>query len=122
MAAQASQPPLSTERSWSAETPGSMPAVSMPVRRTPAKGQNPATAGAGIALQMSKASSRGSAPSLRFRVFSLRTSGMRRVVHTHQSQPLPAVLQPFLPTGFATGDRTGTTVASTLQTSPAAKP
>src|SRR5271167_5053439 len=71
---------------------------------------------------MSSANLRGSAPRGPIRIFLLRASGVRRVVRTDQSQPLPAVLQPFLPSGFAAGDRTGATVAPAIPASSAAKP
>ena len=50
---------------------------------------------------------------------------MRRVVCTLQSQPVPEVLQPILPSGFAAGDRTRTAVAATSaarSTATAARP
>src|SRR5205823_253730 len=46
------------------------------------------------------------------RIFLLPASGVRSVVCTPPSQPVPDVLQPVLPSGLAAGDRAGTAVAT----------
>ena len=115
MAAKTGQPAISTDPEWTAKTAGSKPTVSMSLRGTSAGRSSPGSAPCrtGIFLHVSDAGQRGSAPSRRIRIFLLRASGMRRVVCTLHSQPVPEILQPILPSGFAAGDRTRTAVATT---------
>ena len=72
---------------------------------------------AGHPVPMCSAAVRGPAPSGRFRFFLLRPSGVRSALCALQSQPLPAILQPFLPTGFAPSHRAGTAVAAACTSS-----
>jgi hypothetical protein len=115
MAAQTGQPAISADLQWSSETPGPKPAVSMSVRRTPAGSRSPISASRDdrTLLHLSSADLRGPAPSEWIRIILLRASGLRGALHADQSQPLPAVLQSFLPSGFAAGDRTRTALAAT---------
>ena len=129
MAPKTRPPEISPEPQGTPKAPGSKPTVSMPLRRAPAGGRSPGrfrpgggSCRRGVSSHVSGASPRGSASSGCIRFFSLRASWVRRVVHTHQSQPLPEVLQRLLPSGFASGDRTGTALATALFRGSAATP
>jgi hypothetical protein len=115
MAAKLRQPAISTDPEWPAKTAGSKPAVSMSLRGTSAGRSSPASAShlARILRHRSGTGQRGPAPSRGFRIFPLRTSRLLRVVCTLRSQSVPEILQPILPSGFASRDRTRTAVAAT---------
>jgi hypothetical protein len=77
----------------------------MPVRRTPADNSSPSIGcrDVRILLPMSNATLRGPAPSNGSRFIPVRTSGLQSSLRGNHSQSLPAVLQPFLPSGFFGG-------------------
>jgi hypothetical protein len=114
MAAKTCQPAISADPGWAAKTAGSKPAVSVSLWGTSPGRSSSGTASdrAGILRHLPGAGRRGPAPSAGLRIFLLPASGVRRVVCTLQSQPVPEVLQLILPSGFAAGDRTRTAVAT----------
>jgi hypothetical protein len=124
MAAKPRQPAISTDPQWATETAGSKPAVSMSLRRTSAGRSSPAGASslARILRHRSGTGQRGPAPSRGPRIFPVRTSRLLRVVCTLPSQSMPEILQPILPSGFASRDRTRTTVAATSAARSKARP
>ena len=124
MAAKSRQPAISTDPQWATETAGSKPAVSMSLRRTSAGRSSPAGASslARILRHRSGTGQRGPAPSRGPRIFPVRTSRLLRVVCTLPSQSMPEILQPILPSGFASRDRARTTVAATSAAGSKARP
>jgi hypothetical protein len=115
MAAKPRQPALPTDPERATETAGSRPAVSMSLCRPSAGRSSPASASdlARILRHQSGTVQRGPAPSRGPRIFPLRTSRLLPVVCTLPSQSVPEILQPILPSGFASRDRARTTAAAT---------
>jgi hypothetical protein len=111
LAATTRQPALSPHPQWPAKTAGSIPAISLPLRRASPGRKGPGCAAAGILSPVLGAGRRGSAPSQGSRVFLLRSSRLLRAVRTPSPQFPSAVLQPVLPSGVAARHRTGTAVA-----------
>jgi hypothetical protein len=78
---------------------------------------------AGPAVRIGCPAERGPAPNRGFRIFLLRSSRVRRAFPTPSSDLDAAVLQPFLPSGFASRDRARTAMApaGTLPSVPAGR-
>src|SRR6185312_8251926 len=124
MAAQAGQPPVSPDHQGPREPPGPVPAVPLSLRRAPAGRPGPGRAprGAGYAVRVRRPRARGSAPSGRCRDFLLRPAGVRGALSPLEAEPVPAVLQPLLPSGVAAGHRARAAVAAAGAPGAAATP
>ena len=114
LATPACQPAVSANRQRSGKTPGSTSTEPVSASGAGASGDSRDTSfcHAGHPVPMCAVAVGGPAPSGGFRFFLVRPSGVRSALCALQSQPLPAILQPFLPTGFAPSHRAGTAVAT----------
>ena len=94
VAAETGQPTVSANGQGTGETPGAEPALPVSLRRASAGGPSPGCRlrGSGNGMWVRDSVVRGSAPSGRFRIFSLRPSRVLRAFRSHEAEPVPAVL------------------------------